>query len=71
MVFRRPEKNIIVCGCFVLILLAAQACMKKEIVATDKLLSSKYPADGPGAAVAIIKDDQIIDRKSTRLNSSH
>ncbi len=67
MVFRRPEKNIILCGCFVLILLAAQSCMKKEIAVADKLLSSKYPADGPGAAVAILKDDQIIFSKEYGL----
>ena len=67
MVFRRPEKNIILCGSFVLIMLATQACIKKEIAVVDKLLSSEYPADGPGAAVAIVKDDQIIFSKEYGL----
>jgi CubicO group peptidase (beta-lactamase class C family) len=48
---------------FLLILLALKAFPQKENIRLDSLMSSIYPDDSPGAAIAIVKNGKNVFKK--------
>ncbi|MCX6335311.1 MAG: serine hydrolase, partial [Bacteroidia bacterium] len=54
----------------ILVLLATQACTPKQNICLDSLMSSIYPDDRPGAAIAVVKDGEIIFKKGYGIADS-
>lgn len=52
---------------FLLILVALQVFPQKENISLDSLMSTIYPNDNPGAAIAIVKMGKLFLRRDMAL----